>query len=47
MKGSGINDLEFYKSLKDFLSSINIEKDLQVKFTKQEKEKIQIAKKSK
>lgn len=43
-RNTWIRDLEFYKSLKEILNSLNIEKDLDCKFTKNEKEKINIAK---
>ena len=47
MKGSGIENQYFYNSLKEFLSCVNIEKDLKVKFTKEEKKRINERKKSK
>lgn len=40
VKNTWIKDLEFYKSLKEILNSLNIEKDLDCKFTKKEKNKI-------
>lgn len=44
IRNTWIRDLEFYKSLKEILNSLNVEKDLDCKFTKNETEKINIAK---
>lgn len=40
MKGSGIEDREFYNCLKDFLRTLSIEKDLKIKWSELENKKL-------